>query len=419
MTGSPDSLNEIHRLLSQMLARQSVLESRIEQLLLETEFVRRHMSHYLGAGRALTYLDDETPIYVNSNDFGPPSNLLNGGIYEQDNLDVILSFLRHDSVFLDIGANVGFFSLKVGARLRSQGVVHAFEPHPELSTLLRGSAHLNGLGGLDGSGRPIQVHAFALGDKNETGIFSFPQGHMGGGTRVYSERDTTVNAQVRRLDDLFPSDFKFDVAKVDVERHELAVLEGMRTCIQRSENAVVVFEKHGTNCGYEGGIETLFNELGFAIYWIGPWAQLSPVDNGSLNAFSGDFVAARPATMNGELDRRFFHLHHSQLVYPASPHPQDEPSAPRDDRPVIVFHGPYWHLRKGVYRVTITGDLAGALEVTLASRFGYAYSQLQFSPSVSSCTVVVERDLINFECVGRARPGSGVRVESFKFQRIG
>jgi FkbM family methyltransferase len=420
MSGLPDIIDEVHRLLTQMVARQSALESKVDQLLLESEFVRRRISNYLGAGRSVTYLDDELPIYVNSNDFGPPANLLNGGIYEQDNLDVIFSFLRRDSVFLDIGANVGYFSLKVGARLRSQGVVHAFEPHPELSTLLRASAYLNGLGALDGpAGRPIEVHALALGDTNETATFAFPAGHMGGGTQVYSEQPATVQAQMRRLDDVFPSDFKFDIAKVDVEGHELAVLKGMRRTISNSENAAIVFEKHGRDRGYEAAIETFFEELGFAIYWIGPMAQLSPVDKGKLDAFSGDFVAARPAAVKGELDRRFFHVHQSQLIYPALPSPQDKRTWLRDESPEIVFHGPYWHLRKGVYRVSIIGKLAGELEVTLASRFGYAHSKMQFVPSVSSCTVVVDRDLINFECVGRARPGAGVHVDAFKFQRIG
>src|ERR1700737_2990965 len=82
----------------------------------DSDFVRTHLSSYLGDGVALTYLVDATPIYINSDDCGGPSNLLNGGRYEEQNLEVLLSFVKPDTVFVDIGANIGFFTLQVGRR---------------------------------------------------------------------------------------------------------------------------------------------------------------------------------------------------------------------------------------------------------------------------------------------------------------
>lgn len=410
---------ELLRIVSSVFARHQKLEAKIDELLHEISFIRTRMSNYVGEGRALTYLDCSTPIYINSNDFGSPANILNGGLYEQDNLDVLFSFLNPSTVFLDIGANVGIFSLKVAGRIRPNGCVHAFEPHPELAALLRGSAHLNGLGGLNGAGRPLFVHEVALGKVDETGAFAFPQGHLGGGTRVFAEALGEIKAPIRCLDGYFPADFTFHVAKIDVEGQELSVLEGMRACLERSKDAVLIFEKHGNNRGDETGIEHFLAALGFDIYFIGQGAVLVPVPFGSLEFHAGDFLAARGREVNSNLDRKFFEIHASQLIFPQRP-PFDGELAPfTASMEGILFHGPYWHLRRGIYQVTAVGEWNGTLNVTLAQRFGYAVGELSFTSSRKCCEIVIERDLINFECIGRAVAGCSIQLEGFLFKRTG
>src|SRR5215471_13901147 len=87
----------------------------------DVTFIRTHMSSYLGNDIAITYLNDETPIYVNANDFGGPANLISGGRYEEENLNLLLSFVRDDTVFLDVGANLGFYSLQIARRIHAFG----------------------------------------------------------------------------------------------------------------------------------------------------------------------------------------------------------------------------------------------------------------------------------------------------------
>src|SRR5437667_3752842 len=103
------------------LERLRMVENELRQVRLQVEFMRTRLSCYVGDGIALTYLPDETPIFVNANDYGGPFNLINGGRYEEENVDVLLSFMKEDTVFLDIGANIGFFSLKIGKRLGPNG----------------------------------------------------------------------------------------------------------------------------------------------------------------------------------------------------------------------------------------------------------------------------------------------------------
>src|SRR6266542_506542 len=54
--------------------------------------------------------------------------LLVDGVYEYELLDFILSKLQPGSVFIDVGANIGSFTLQVVDN--SRGRVHGFASHP-------------------------------------------------------------------------------------------------------------------------------------------------------------------------------------------------------------------------------------------------------------------------------------------------
>lgn len=63
--------------------------------------------------------------------------------------NLVVENLHRGDVFLDIGANVGFFSLVAARIVGAEGRVVAFEPVPALANLLRKTAEANGLGNLD------------------------------------------------------------------------------------------------------------------------------------------------------------------------------------------------------------------------------------------------------------------------------
>lgn len=202
------------------------IDMKLDRMWLSIDFIRTHSATYLGNNLALTHLFDETPILVNSNDYHGPMNLIDGGRYEEENVDVLYSFLEDGAVFLDIGANLGFFSLRIGDRLRQHGRVYAFEPHPKLAELARHSVNYNGLRDV------VTVYNFGLSNAEAYIEFHFQKDHLGSGTVGYSSntrRFDNVAAWVKRLDDVFgEAAFTADLVKIDVERHELAALEGMR-----------------------------------------------------------------------------------------------------------------------------------------------------------------------------------------------
>jgi len=85
-------------------ARLDAMDRRQERMWGHLDFMRGRLNTYVGDGVALAYTIDGMPIFVNAQDIGCPAALLNGGRYEEDNHQVLLSFADPATVFLDIGA---------------------------------------------------------------------------------------------------------------------------------------------------------------------------------------------------------------------------------------------------------------------------------------------------------------------------
>jgi FkbM family methyltransferase len=144
--------------------------------------------------------------------------------------------LNADSVFIDIGANVGYFSL-YASRLAPQGKVIAFEPVSHLFDALQKNIEVNGI-------KNIQAVKVAIGERNEereiylsaadnTGMSSF------GKPENYSGKKELV--KIFSFDAWFAASAltKVDLIKIDAEGFELAVLKGMKQTITRFKPHIV------------------------------------------------------------------------------------------------------------------------------------------------------------------------------------
>ena len=82
--------------------------------------------------------------------------------YEPKLSEAIRERLQPGDVFLDIGANVGYFSVLAAHLVGPEGRVVAFEPHPEAIEILRQAVAVNGLVGV------VEVVEAALGNQSAT-----------------------------------------------------------------------------------------------------------------------------------------------------------------------------------------------------------------------------------------------------------
>lgn len=402
--------------LAAMLER---MDRKIDMLRRELDFVRTHSSSYLGSQIALTHLVDDTPMFVNANDFGGPANLISGGRYEEENLAVLLSYVEPNTLFLDVGANLGFFSLKIARRVAGFGKVLAFEPHPLLGQLLKRSVHLNGMSSV------ITHFPIGLSNRNESAQLLYPDGHLGGGGVMGAaligavSGATIIEAELKRLDDIVPDDFQCDLMKVDVEGHELSVFRGMEQVLNRSPRLKILFEKLGTSAGYEQQLQEFFAERGFCLFEVGDDRRLVMLDDGALPGYSGYVLAARPSEI-GSPDRNRFSIYPSQLFVPGVV-PGLGALRCAGDVDHVYFHGPYWFLPRGVWRLRIFGENRSGMRLTLAARFGVVVSEHVMEAGCVECDVVAHEDLVHFELIGRNINGSSidVTIERLELLRVG
>lgn len=151
------------------------------------------------------------------------------GLYEKENLALLLRLLRtlEQPVVLDIGANIGNHTLAF-ATVAAQ--VHAFEPVPHIHALLRRNVEQNTLGN-------VTLHALALSDRDgEATIHMVKAGNFGASGFDQRGNDTeAVQVQKRRGDALL-ADLgvaRVDLLKIDVEAHEVYVLQGLMDTLRR------------------------------------------------------------------------------------------------------------------------------------------------------------------------------------------
>lgn len=127
--------------------------------------------------------------------------------YEPEMTHRFLSSINSESVVVDVGAGVGYYSLLAAPIAKW---VVAVEPHPEQRKLLQGNIEANNL-------INIEVESVALWDTPDTG-------YIGRHKARIQEKGYPV--RLARLDDMGLG--QVDVVKIDVEGSEFEVLVGMQ-----------------------------------------------------------------------------------------------------------------------------------------------------------------------------------------------
>jgi FkbM family methyltransferase len=382
----------------------------LEQIRREVEFIKHRTATYAGPGAVLTYLKDESPIFVNTGDLGCPSPIINGGIWEPENLSVLYSFVSDKTVFLDIGANIGYFSIAIGNRLKRGGKVFAVEPHPALTNLIERSVQLNSLEAV------VQIFQCAASDQEGTLNLFYPDDHLGKGSssRNAGERGRLLSVQAYRLDTLLPQDLVVDLIKIDVEGHELSVLRGMQKVLQRSPNVKVLFEKLESSTAETDEIGRLLREHGLTLYGVGANAELVPLDIDGYQAWIG-YVLAAPLKAIDTLWRTGFSVYPGQLSGTGWAH--GALTTYTAEQAGVVFFGPDWYLRQGSWQIRLHGRVSGAVRMVIVEENQTIIAELKMSDVDLKGNFTVIHDITHFQVRAYAEAGTVIDLERIEFQQ--
>jgi FkbM family methyltransferase len=178
-------------------------------------------------------------LLITENDIRTASfTILANGKYESLLEDLIFELAESSFKFLDIGANMGFYSIGAALTNRSVAVI-AFEPNPKIRRTLEYNADLNKVIG------NITILEIALSDFSGTETFSVPlfTGSGGGSLRnLHPEEGSPTEFQVpvERLDKFRDQTSGTDLIKIDVEGAEYNLLMGGLATIKENQPTVVI-----------------------------------------------------------------------------------------------------------------------------------------------------------------------------------
>src|SRR5208283_1987446 len=190
--------------------------------------------------------------------------------------EALSSGLGDGSVVLDVGAHIGYFTLKSGVRVGQRGRVVAFEPNPGSLETLRANVAAS-------HAANVTIVPVACTDRGTTLTLydAFPRHNSGGASLSRAnagERSQGVPVCGRPIDDVLRElGIQWvDAMKVDVEGAELYALQGPTETLLRSHPKIVIEVQPDALAGMNTTVEELFSFLKQVGYTRG--RQIGPED---------------------------------------------------------------------------------------------------------------------------------------------
>ncbi|MHB8474367.1 MAG: FkbM family methyltransferase [Gammaproteobacteria bacterium] len=237
------------------------------------EFLRKRYAH-LDQEILLQDFDKDSKLYVNLSDH-IGSQIFWYGRYSADVLSLADRLLQPADVVLDVGANLGEFSVFAAKRV-PDGVVHAFEPTQKLYSLARRNIEVNGFS---------NTHVHEIGLSDHPGSFPIykaavrgADGSMNNGLNSLfggNGLDVSETIEIVRLDDWCDEHRVsiLDLIKMDIEGAELSALKGSEKILRRLKPKMIV-EVNNATCDRAG-----YTPRDLVDYIVGLGYDISNIDH--------------------------------------------------------------------------------------------------------------------------------------------
>jgi FkbM family methyltransferase len=199
-------------------------------------------------------------------------------ILEPTETHLVQRMVRAGDTTLDIGANIGYYTLLFARHVGSTGRVYAFEPEAENFSILQKNVATNDYANVIMENRAVW--------NTTTTLSLFLSEENKGDHRAFGTDDgrRAVRVDAVRLDDYFAEiPGPVHVVKMDIQGAEYHALEGMTSLLRRSPEAILFTEFWPRGLTQAGASPLaylqLLQDLGFALYEIQDDAdRVHPVD---------------------------------------------------------------------------------------------------------------------------------------------
>ncbi len=194
-----------------------------------------------------------------------------GNYEDPKTMDTFLSWLKPASVFYDLGANAGYFTLMAN-RVITEGKIYSFEPSPAARQLFEKHQELN----RDKiTADNISLLPFAISDTKKQIEFSNSSIPKEGNTYIkgspgFSIAENRITVQCYSVDGLLEQGFERpDVMKIDVEGAEYDVLQGAVNTLQHYKPGILLATHDCHLPGVQEKCVKLLKQLGYILTHTG------------------------------------------------------------------------------------------------------------------------------------------------------
>ncbi|MGH9403051.1 MAG: FkbM family methyltransferase [Terriglobia bacterium] len=234
--------------LAENAAAQADFNQVLASRVLEIEKLVRRLGRpastfYAGDHLAVTRVLERFLMYADTRDLGITPHLLTNGEWEPSITAFLLDSIKPGMTMVDIGANIGYFTLLAASAVGEKGTVYAFEPLPRNYELLQRNVIVNWYSGrvrcfpyalLDQS-KQIDLHTTSSMPSSSSLFLTDVEG-------VPVHLSDAVSIRAKTLDEMVRE--RVDLMKIDAEGSEPFIFEGMKDVLARSPGVKIVMEFH-------------------------------------------------------------------------------------------------------------------------------------------------------------------------------
>lgn len=164
------------------------------------------------------------------------------GVYAWESFmtKLVKEIIKKGDIVLDLGANIGYYTLIFAKLVGNDGQVIAFEPSPDNFALLKKNIEINGY-------KNVILEQKAISNKTErTRLYlSEPPRHTIHNSTIYNlhKDHKSIKIESIRLDNYFKTyNKKVNFVKMDIEGAEYVAIQGMSNLLKENKNVKIVTE---------------------------------------------------------------------------------------------------------------------------------------------------------------------------------
>lgn len=209
----------------------------------------------LGSGQCVAQTSDGFPMQVFAEDL-IGRHLIMSGKFDRSNIQVLLDLAKPGDTFLDVGANIGYYSAVFLKKVKNSNAI-CFEPQPGIVDLLMAN-----VGQFPGRSKVYQV---GLADKDAELRFHINMANRGA-SRISSDGETVI--PVRDARKVFAGLDRLDLMKIDVEGYEEPIFRAIEKELGRLKPRAILFEDQTRGAAPNGPLGSILSRAGYQVLGI-------------------------------------------------------------------------------------------------------------------------------------------------------